>query len=791
MPFIWTNNRNNFLIDEVKIYHPKSKVYIDYWKRHKKRCIEGFWSIDDSEVKVDLEKSDAEIQTIKSNKWRWMTPNLYFYVNFGIIMHKEEDGPKAASRKKIRPSLRDLEWEFFYNWIEARGFSGFEDDDEYTCNREVLNYSEQLSISPTFSKDCYKKDGTLKTYIPARQYLRSYFDRPMGRALYNNQAKNMTMLGSRGGGKSYWTAVGVCLWAILFDDAKVYDEESKKNPYKVEICVGASIAAKSSEMLQKAKECLENLPGAWMKDTPDEEPSPIKKRMSGSLAPNNVKNKWRHEYEKKIAGDWKTFGTGSYIAHVVYTIENPEAAAGGRYTVTIVEEQGLVENMLQIHGSNTATMVEGTDKFGSALYLGTGGNVEKVQEAEIIFRDPAGFDMLEFDDEWEGSGKIGWFIPSYYTLNQFKDSNGNTDVERALAYRTAIREEKKKAKSKSALDLEMMNYPIVPSEMFLNVKGNRFPVADIKAHLAEVKTKPHLYQNTHWIGDLRFVDGKLVWEKGDENELVKTWPIIDNSACPGVIEIFEMPKKDREGNVYQDRYIQGTDTYDDDESNTSSLGSTFILDLWTNRIVAEYTGRRLAKDFYEITRKLNIFYSAKHCYENNKKGLYVYYEQKKSIHLLSDTPETLRDVMDYTISRIGNKSKGVNMSGPVIAYAMRLLEQWLLEPAYNPDGEDDPNILNLHKIRSQGLLQELISYKPDGNFDRISAMLQVMILKEDLFKVTEKRKQRQVKSLSEDPFFERFKKPAVMRPDSLFGDENKNISNNTSQIFNRFGISNE
>jgi hypothetical protein len=131
------------------------------------------------------------------------------------------------------------------------------------------------------------------------------------------------------------------------------------------------------------------------------------------------------------------------------------------------------------------------------------------------------------------------------------------------------------------------------------------------------------------------------------------------------------------------------------------------------------------------------------------------------------------------------------MSGPVIAYAMRLLEQWLLEPAYNPDGEDDPNILNLHKIRSQGLLQELISYKPDGNFDRISAMLQVMILKEDLFKVTEKRKQRQVKSLSEDPFFERFKKPAVMRPDSLFGDENKNISNNTSQIFNRFGISNE
>lgn len=53
-----------------------------------------------------------------------------------------------------------------------------------------------------------------------------------------------------------------------------------------------------------------------------------------------------------------------------------------------------------------------------------------------------------------------------------------------------------------------------------------------------------------------------------------------------------MPKIDRNtGKPYNDRYILGADPYDDDESNTMSLGSIFVLDLWTDRIVAEYTGR--------------------------------------------------------------------------------------------------------------------------------------------------------------------------------------------------------
>lgn len=199
----------------------------------------------------------------------------------------------------------------------------------------------------------------------------------------------------------------------------------------------------------------------------------------------------------------------------------------------------------------------------------------------------------------------------------------------------------------------------------------------------------------------------------------------------------------------------GTDTYDDDESSTNSLGSTFVLDLFTDKIVAEYTGRRGTKEFYEITRKLSIFYSARHNYENNKKGLYSYYDYKKSVHLLADTPESLRDVMDIKISKVGNQAKGTTASKAVNAYGLRLILDWLLQPAYGE--HENSEKLNLHTIESIGLLQELISFNPQhGNYDRVSALIMLMIIREDRLKYIVKAQEKKIQDLSSDPFFSRY-----------------------------------
>jgi hypothetical protein len=753
MEFLRINNRKNFLITEVPVLHPDSIAYTKYWKTHKKRCIEGFWGKDTAEVNIRPDDDMPEDIQQSVGNWRFMPGNLYFYVNYGTILHQEENGPKSAPKKKIKPLLRDIEWEFLYNYLEARGFSGFDGDDNVTCNRDIDRYNKGIIEFEEISKECFNSKGDFKEFVPAREYLRKLHDRPLGTPLYNNEARNLFVLGSRGFGKSFIVGVAILLYEIIFDGAKYYNEESIKNPYKVEVFVGAAIAAKSADLLSKTKEAMLNLPGAFGEGTKKYTPSPFYKQMSGTLAPNNMKNAWRHEYEKKEGGTWVTKGTGSNIKHGVYTIENPEAAAGTRPGVMAIEEVGLMGNVLTVTGSNTACQMEGTWKFGTAIYIGTGGNVDKIQESEIIFRDPSGFDFLEFDDIWEGTGKIGWFVPSYYALNQYKDENGNTNLEKAKAFRERVRAEKKKSKDPSALSLEMMNYPIIPSEMFLNAKGALFPQATLKSHLGDITSKPHKYANAHYYVDLEFSDtGEIKIIHKDRSTLETKFPVTDNKNKPGVIEIFEMPKKDNNGTVFKGRYIQATDTYDDDESVTNSLGSTMVLDLWTDRIVCEYTGRRSTKEFYEIVRKIGIFYNSSNNYENNKKGLYAYFETKKSLNLLCDTPEILKDVEDITISKIGNKRKGTTASKAVNAFGLRLILDYLMESAY---GKEDEEIIKLQTLRSEGLIRELMTYNGNGNYDRISCMIMLMISREDKLKFLNRAQKERVEVIEEDPFFSR------------------------------------
>jgi hypothetical protein len=759
--FIRINNRNNFLIKEFSEFHPDSYGYAKYWAKHKKRCIEGFWSIDDSKVDVFHNglNNEHQIDELYSDtnkydgKWRYITPNLYFYVNMGTILHRSENDPPSAPKRKMKPYLRDLDWEMAYNWLECRGFSGFKGDDEYTCNHQVLKLisGEVLSLK---DPNVFNSKGELKTYITPREYLRKLHNKPVGIPLYYNPAKNIMLLGSRELGKSYFVAVGVVLHEYLFDGAKEYTEESIKKPFQVELFVGAALSSKSSDLLKKTKEAMENLPGSWAKGTVDYVPSPFYKQSSGSLAPNNQKNPFRHDYEKKVGDNWTRVGTGSNIKHGIFTVDNAEAAAGTRPSIIIVEETGLLPNALQVAGSNEAAQNEGGWKFGSTFNLGTGGNVEKVQESEILFKDPIGFNMLAFDDIFEGSGKMGFFVPAIYGPSEFKDENGNTDVNKALNHFLSRRELKKKSKDNSALNIELMNYPLIPSEMFLNATGAMFPQAMIKEHLAYILAHPKDFENAAYYGELVFDSkGELSWKSKDQKDLVSEWPIKNNKDKPGVIQIWEMPKRDKHGNVYLNRYIQGTDTYDDDESSTNSLGSTFVLDTWTDRIVCEYTGRRLANDFYEICRKINLYYHSSHNYENNKKGLFMWYDRMNSLYLLADTPAYLKDIMDITISKEGNKSKGTNNGPGVNAHGLRSQLDWMMEPAY---GEDDPNILNLHKIRSVGYLRELLSFSKDGNYDRVSAMSMVCILRNQVQKYVHNAQQKIVANRMNDPFFKRY-----------------------------------
>ena len=739
------NNRNNFIIDSHPVYHPASSSYINYWREQKRRMIEGFWAPDDADIEYD---AIVGPQNVKSNKWRWMTPQLYFYKNMSTILHNPKGEGKAVAKKRVRPDLRDIDWMFFYAYIEARGFSGFDEDDEYTCNRDVkklLDGEDEITLDPT----CYKSNGELKTYIPAREYLRKLWDKPMGKPLYMNEAMNLMILGTRGGGKSYWEAV-IILHEVLTDAAKEYNQESIENPARAEVAIGAAIAAKSSDTLDKLLLTYRNLPGTWMKDTENEIPSPLHKEMAGSLQPNNSSSPWRHEYEKKVNNKWRKFGTGSNIRHYVYSVENPEAAAGGRFSLSVIEEVGLVPNLLTITGSNAATLLEGTTQFGTALYAGTAGNMEKIIESEIIFRDPDGFNFLSFENEWEQNSKpIGFFLPAYMSLNQFKDENGNTDQEAALRFLEKRRERKKKSRSSSAYLLEILSYPIKPSEMFTKNAGNLFPVQDLREILADLENNDRML-DASWKG--RFIispEGETKY-RNSQIPVIRNFPLRDIDTMEGSWEIFAHPKKNNKGEIEPGRYIAGTDPVDDDgnQNHQNSLQSTFILDTFTDRIVAEYSSRtRLAEEYYEQLRRGLMYYNAKTNYENKNKGLYAYFKNMKSLHLLKETPEILSDKELLKVSRVGNKSYGTAPVEAVNAWGRRLLLSWLLKPV-----DEDEDVMNMHKIRSVALLKELIAWDPEINTDRVSAMGMLMIYREDVLEYIN-RPNEDIKTIKDDPFW--------------------------------------
>jgi len=208
-----------------------------------------------------------------------------------------------------------------------------------------------------------------------------------------------------------------------------------------------------------------------------------------------------------------------------------------------------------------------------------------------------------------------------------------------------------------------------------------------------------------------------------------------------------MPYENGEEEIPYGMYVAGCDPYDHDEATTASLGSLIVLNKLTNRIVAEYTGRpETANQYYEVVRRLLKFYNAKCLYENERKGLYQYLEHKHETHLLLDQPEIIKDVVQN--SRV-SRGKGMHMSKPLKNYGEELIKMWLLDNY----GQDE-SLMNLHKIRSQGLLKELIAYNADDNFDRVMAFMMVMYHLEEVKKHTVE-KEKKITTIYDQGFWDK------------------------------------
>lgn len=443
---------------------------------------------------------------------------------------------------------------------------------------------------------------------------------------------------------------------------------------------------------------------------------------------------------------------------------------GKRAAKILIEEFGTFPRLVDLYNVLLPSVQEGDIVFGQIYMLGTAGDNESdFAGAQEIMYNPKGYNMYAlpnvFDKYNQGKPYFVFFFPGYVNRKGCYNENGVSDVIKALIEILMNRYRVKyNSTDPNTIIKTIAEVPITPAEAIVKTGVNMFPVADLTERVGQLDANPTEYDDVY-VGDLVFNKDGQVEYKPTSAMPIRDFPHKDNKI-EGAIEIYQMPEIDKNtGKPYNDRYILGADPYDDDESNTMSLGSIFVLDLWTDRIVAEYTGRpSFADDYYEICRKLCLFYNGRLNYEYNKKGLFSHFSTRNSLYLLTEVLDFLKE-KQMMKEGYGNKSRGTNASPAINAYARSRLRSWLLAPVpimQTIDGEEkEVMVPRLFTVRNRALLKELINYNSEGNFDRISAMGMLMLLREDRMiryqgDVSKEKQERANNSYDgNDPFFKR------------------------------------
>lgn len=758
--YVRIENLKQYLFNIEQINPLDREKYLSYWATIKKYCVEGFWGEE-------------------SGGFRYMTNDLFFYGNLFTI----QDTDDAKNTIHMRPFVRDIDWELSYGILVAEGFSGFYEDDEYTCDELALSYERAgipKNIPDTFRNKCiFRKDGRLKTYEKPIDYIRRLHKKKMGAPLYFNEAGNNSILGSRGGGKSYFIS-GKATRMICVDNIKYYDDKTRRpyllpdykeeyfNPI-VEIMVGSGNTSKSSEFIGKIETAMNELAvnnslGVW--GAPEEttyEPCPLFKQMKGSLEPNNKKDPWIHSYEVTKEGRKVTKGSQSKLYHVSYFEQKAKGkgaqeGAGGRVALSVIEESGLTSNSIQVHNSNTFVVSRNGIQFGIQVDIGTSGNIEAIQETRKKWSNPKDYRIVSYLD-LESQTETGFFLPFYLTINSCKDQDGNTIYEKAFEIVRKRREIAAAASDPSVLREEKMNAPIIPSEMWTNTKGYRLPYDEAVLNQKRLVYKSHYLDITTPV--------KLVWNKDYPNGVMAmpdyekepfyNFPIESSrSSREGPVIIYEEPIL-IDGVIPENAYFFVYDMYvSDNIDDGGSLGCTFVVldplyweDYLTDRgpIVASYIGKHPngLDGYHEVQEKLIAYYGNPEYsmfFEKERgRSCRDYYIKRNKGWCLALTPNTYdsasavakRQVAEYGIY-VGNKSKKIRMLDETT--------DWLKQDVKvkNINGEIDV-LQVIHTLSCKFTTEQIIDFDLDKaeNYDSISALIMIpTAIKEREYYVTEK-----------------------------------------------------
>ena len=441
----------------------------------------------------------------------------------------------------------------------------------------------------------------------------------------------------------------------------------------------------------------------------------------------------------------------------------------GKRGYILFEEFGNFPSLLDLYDVTRKSVEDGDYTFALMYLIGTANNKEaNFQSAKTLLYATESYNIESlknvYDKKGQGRDTFGFFFPSYINRAGCYNKDGISDVVKALLQVLMNRYKAKYGADPTSVLRVIAEDPITPAEAIIKVKDAYFPVAALNERAQQLDTNPHIYDDIY-VGELFFNNSNQVEFRPTGDIPIRKFPV-DNDT-KGALEIYTMPEKDSTGTVFNDRYILGYDPTNNDQAESHSLASVFVFDLFTDRIVAEFTGRtEFADDMHEIVRKLCLFYNGKVLYESNIKGCYSYMERMHSTYLLADTPQYLRDKQIIKYSGFGSSAKGVSATAPVNNFANRLIKDWFnkLVPIERTDENGNKEIIqtpSLYLLKTRALIEEAIQFNPEINVDRIRALGMVMLYREEYIILygnnlnRESREKVRKDDPSNDPFFKR------------------------------------
>lgn len=444
---------------------------------------------------------------------------------------------------------------------------------------------------------------------------------------------------------------------------------------------------------------------------------------------------------------------GEIIGRVIDKVDKVRGARGH----VMFEEGGSFPNLVKAWMTCWALVQQGGISFASMMVWGTGGEQGPgIAGLEEIFMHPYSYNCMGWENCWEeveSPNDHGFFFPTWAVMDRFMDSNGNTNYEKAIDWENKQREMMQK-RSPHLYDRYIAEYPFTPSEAIMRLSNNPFPVSQLQAQLRRVDSSPDI-QGVLKHGDLVIEEGEPRFRLNPKAQPIQKYPHDTSEGVEGSFTMFEAPLRDEFGNVPDNLYYLVADCFHTDTEQATdwvSLGAFYIYKRKNNLFPTEddilvgwYSGRpQRVKQFHRLVFIAARLYNAKVQTEIKGGGQHLldFAREHNFLHLCGERQTVFTH--DRDIVKQSQRQYFIRMEEDDKKTYLTALADWLLtERALKVEGDKTRYILNLERIYDRALLEELIKFRYDGNFDRISCLLVLMATRQEqeLKEIIEQTKQ--------------------------------------------------